>query len=143
MKLLGFIYAIAAAVTWGLVYTLDHKILTRATPLAYLFINSIFSALIILPVLWGDRHSIGDIFNSGKANLSLITLSLFLAMLANFFIFSGIKILGAPTASIFEIAYPFFVVLFSALLFREAVSEYFIIGASLIFAGAFIIIRLG
>ena len=70
----------------------------------------------------------------------LIILSLALAALANLFIFSSIKILGASTASIFEISYPFFVVLFTFLIYGAEFNLYFLIGAVLIFAGSAMII---
>jgi len=142
MKTVGFIYAIAAAVTWGLVYTIDQKILDKVSPLSLLFIDSVLIAIITLPILLFDSQSIKDLLGSGKFNLGLIFISVVLATLANFFIFSGIKILGASTASIFEIAYPFFVILFSFLIFRTSLNLYFLLGAIFIFAGSLIIIKL-
>lgn len=138
---LGFVYAAGAAITWGLVYALDQKILSGASPLAYLFINSLFTAIIVLPFLFLDGGSIKTIFSSRGTILALIVASVVLAALANFLIFSGIKILGADTASIIEIAYPFFVVFFSFLIFRSAPNLYFFIGGALIFIGSIIIIR--
>ena len=60
--------------------------------------------------------------------------SIVLAAVANFLIFSGIKMVGASSASIIEIMYPFFVVLFSFIFFRTTPSTYFIIGAILAYA---------
>ena len=141
MKTIGFIYAIAAAVTWGLVYTIDHKILTKVSPLALLFVGSLFTVIIALPIILFDNQSVRTLFNSGKVNLILIITSVVLATLANFFIFSGIKILGAPTASVFEIAYPFFVIFFSFLIFKTSFNWYFLLGSVTIFIGSWIIIR--
>jgi drug/metabolite transporter (DMT)-like permease len=69
-----------------------------------------------------------------------IIASLILAALANFLIFSSIKIIGASYASIFEIAYPFFVVFFSYFAFSAVPSLYFLLGAVLIFSGSAIIV---
>src|ERR1700733_3958217 len=138
MANLGFVYAIGAALTWGLVYALDQKILSGASPLAYLFINSLLTAVIVLPFLFFDHGSIKNILSSDKTILWLIVASVILATLANFLIFSGIKILGADTASIIEIAYPFFVVLFSFFIFRAEPNMYFFIGGALVFIGSVI-----
>lgn len=143
MKLIGYIYAIAAAVTWGLVYTIDQKILLKVSPLSYFFIGSVICVIMTLPVLFFDPQSIKVLFNSGKTNLLLIILSTFLSTLAAIFIYYGIKILGAPTASIFEIAYPFFVISFSYLFYKSGFNVYFLLGALMIFLGSIVIIKFG
>ncbi len=143
MKIIGLIYALSAAVSWGLVYAIDQKILTKVSPLSLIFIDSVLALIITLPILIFDDGSIKNVLSSGRTNLLLIILGLSIAILANFFIFSAIKTLGASTASIFEIAYPFFVVLFSFLLFGQKTNWYFALGALLMFAGALIITRFG
>ena len=135
----GFIFAIGAAVTWGLVYTIDQKILSNTSPLTLLFLDSIITAIIILPFIFFNHDSIKTLLTSGKSNLILIILSISLALLANYLIFSAIKNIGASYASIIEIAYPFFVVFFSIIFFRVAPSLPFFIGGLLIFIGSAII----
>lgn len=140
MSLTGFLYAVGAAVTWGLVYTLDQRILRGASPFALLFIDSLITTLLLLPIVFFQKNSLSSLTTTSNKVWVLITISLLLAALANFFIFSSIQILGASTASVFEIAYPFFVVFFSIIAFRTVPSLYFLIGALLIFFGAAIII---
>jgi drug/metabolite transporter (DMT)-like permease len=137
----GFIYAIGAAITWGLVYAIDQKILAGVPPLTLLFIDSMIATVVMLPCVFISNGSIKEVLISGRANLLLIILSVILATVANFLIFSGIKNLGSATASIIEIAYPFFVVLFSYIFFRATPNLYFFIGGALIFIGSIIIIR--
>ncbi|MBI5355486.1 MAG: EamA family transporter [Candidatus Aenigmarchaeota archaeon] len=137
----GFIYATGAAITWGLVYAIDQKILANVDPLTLLFIDSIIVAIIMLPLVFLSNGSIRDVLVSVKGNLTLIAVSVALATLSSFFIFSAIKSLGAATASIIEIAYPFFVVLFSYVLFRYTPNIYFFIGGTLVFIGSIIIIK--
>ncbi|OGJ10135.1 hypothetical protein A2456_01560 [Candidatus Nomurabacteria bacterium RIFOXYC2_FULL_36_19] len=108
----GFLYAIGAAITWGLVYTIDQKILYNTPPITLLFFNSIITAVVILPFLFFDHSSLKALLISGKSNLTLVILSILLALLANFFIFSAIKNMGASSASIIEISYPFFCYIF-------------------------------
>lgn len=142
MKNIGFVYAILAAVTWGLVYAIDQKILDRVSPVSYLLVGYILSLIMILPFALFDLDGVKTLLSSGRNNLLLIVLATGLALLASFFIFSSIKLLDASTASIFEIAYPFFVVLFSVLLYGQVINGYFALGAALLFAGAVVIIKL-
>ncbi len=141
MRGLGFIYAIGAAISWGVVYTIDQKILAKISPFELLFLTSLFGVIILAPVFIWNFESLRHVFDAGRTNLILIFFNVVLAILTEFFILSAIKLLGAPTAAAFEIAYPFFVVVFSYFLFRQGVSFYSVIGSILIFAGAFVIIK--
>ncbi len=143
MRSVGLIYATLAAVTWGLVYTIDQKILAKVSPFPLIFITALLTIIVCLPIMLIDPRPLKALLNSGKLNLGLIVLTVLLTALANFFIFSGIKILGASTASIFEIAYPFFVILFSFLLYKTSLNIYFFLGSILIFLGSFVIIKFG
>ncbi|MEK7538276.1 MAG: DMT family transporter [Patescibacteria group bacterium] len=140
MENTGLFYAIGAAVVWGLVYTIDQKILSEVSPLMLLFINSIVTVVILLPFVFFTNTK--TVFEVGKMGLLLILGASLLAALANFFIFSSIKSLNASTASIIEVSYPFFVVLFSFIIFRAVPNIYFFLGGALIFAGTFVIIKL-
>ena len=143
MKSGGFFFAAAAAVTWGLVYTLDQRILLKLSPVSLLFVNSVLSLLATAPFLLWRSDEFHSLFSTTKIHFGLVGSSLALAVLANFFIYSAIRLLGASTASVFEITYPFFVVVFSAALLRENVTGAFLAGAFLIFAGVFLILRWG
>lgn len=140
MILTGYLYAIGAAVTWGLVYTIDQRILRGVSPFALLSIDSLITALILLPVLFFDKDSLASLSGTTTKTWLLIIASIILAALANILIFSSIKIIGASYASIFEIAYPFFVVLFSYFAFSAVPSLYFLLGAVFIFSGSAIIV---
>lgn len=142
----GFLYAIGAAIAWGLVYTIDQRILRNASPFALLFIDALFTVVILLPIVLLQKNSLSSLFGNSAVSGRIwifIVVSLIFAALANFLIFSSIRILGASTASIFEIAYPFFVVIFSYFAFRSVPSVYFLLGAAFIFLGAIIIIKTG
>ena len=138
---LGFICAVGASIIWGLVYTIDQKVLSNISPINLLFIDSLLTAIIMLPFVFFNNDSIKTVLSSGKSTLLLIVISVLLAGLANFLIFSGIKGLNASNASMIEIAYPFFVVLFSYIFFRSTPNIYFFAGGVLIFIGSIIIIR--
>jgi drug/metabolite transporter (DMT)-like permease len=142
MSSTGLLYAIGAAVTWGLVYTIDQRVLRGASPFALLFIDSLLTAILLLPIVFFQKNALASLSGTSGKLWLLIIISLALAAFANFFIFSSIKILGASTASIFEIAYPFFVVIFSYFAFRATPNLYFLLGALLIFVGSAIILAL-
>jgi drug/metabolite transporter (DMT)-like permease len=138
---LGLIFAIAAAVTWGLVYTIDQKILSELSPFALLLVDSILGLIFTLPFVATAATSFKQMFSSGRTEVILIALSLGLAFLANFFIYSSIKYIGASRASLFEIAYPMFVVVFAMIFYKTQPNIYFVIGAACILIGSAIIIK--
>lgn len=137
----GVIFAVLASVTWGAVYTIDQKILTSMSPILWLAISSIVTAVIMFPVVFFNKGEVDSIIHSGRNNLLLILSAQILIAVANFFIFSSIKNLGAATASLFEITYPFFVAVFSLLIFGGSFNAYFIFGSILIFLGSFVLVR--
>jgi drug/metabolite transporter (DMT)-like permease len=136
----GFLYSIGAAITWGVVYTISQRILRIASPFALLFVDSLLTTILLLPFVLARRTSLSSLLTMPNKTWLLVLSSLILAAVATFFSFSGIRILGASTASTFEIAYPFFVVLFSYLVFGARPSIYLVIGALLVFAGSAIIL---
>lgn len=138
---IGYLYAIGAAVGWGLTYALDQKILLSISPFTLLFVNSIITAIIMLPFIFFTNESITNVFISNKTNWLLLLFTIVLATISNYLILSGIKSLNASSVSIIEIAYPFFVVLFSYFLFKSTPSIAFFIGGAFIFVGSIIIIK--
>jgi len=140
---MGYIYAIAAAITWGFVYAIDQKILDKISPSLLMLINSIFSILILLPLFFFQSDEIRTITSLDKPTLKIIAVSLVFTLIANLLIYMAIRYMGSSRAAIFEIAYPFFVVLFSVWMFHTQVNGYFILGAVLLFIGSAIIIVWG
>ena len=70
----GLLFALGAAVTWGLVYTVNEKVLHDAAPLAILFIGSIVTALITLPVLVFRWDSVRHVVSGGRSLWALVVL---------------------------------------------------------------------
>lgn len=140
---MGYFYAIAAAVTWGFVYAIDQKILSKMSATSLLLIHSFFTIVVLLPI-WLYRSNITkEILSIDKASLRFIALSLVFTLVANLLIYIAIQHLGSSKAAIFEIAYPFFVVVFSIFLFQAQVNAFFMLGALLLFIGSAIIVTLG
>lgn len=141
---IGIAYALGAAILWGLVYTFDQKILTKTSPLGILFLGSLITVFATLPFVFSNSESIKPIlYSNNKQFLYLLVGTQLIVILAEFFIFSSIKTVGASTASIFEIAYPFFVAIFTLALFGGGLNVYFWVGGLLMFLGGVIIIRFG
>lgn len=137
----GYLYAIGAAVTWGLLYAVDGKILSKISPMNLLFIQSLLIGLLALPfVVFGNGTQ--DLLKN-RAMWLIIALTATLAVISNFWILKSIKLVGATTASSFEISYPFFVAIFSTLLFGARFGLPTIAGGILIFPGSSIVIRYG
>ena len=86
----GVLWACAAAITWGLVYTLDQMILESLPPATLLFIDSLLTAILVLPLVVSHGVNFTALRASSSATRLLILSSLGLALLANYFIYSGI-----------------------------------------------------
>ena len=143
MHSIGFIYAIGAAITWGLLYVIDQKVLATTPPVIFMFVVFVMGAILLAPIVFSQDVALASIFTLSKPRLLLILSSVILAILANYLILTSIQKLGASLASVFEISYPFFVFLFSFLIFGSELNAYVIAGALLIFAGSAIVMRFG
>jgi drug/metabolite transporter (DMT)-like permease len=143
ISLIGFLYAIGAAITWGVVYTIDQQILKSASPFTLLFVSSLVTSILCLPFAVFQSRALSLLLQESCKSWLLIAGSLVLAGLANLFIFSSIRALGASTAATLEITYPFFVVLFSFFAFQIRPSPMFLVGVFLLFAGATVILMFG
>jgi len=141
---IGIAYAIGAAILWGLVYNFDQKILTKTSPLAILFLGSLITAVITLPFAISNWESIKPaLFPTNRQFLYFFIATQIIVILAEFFIFSSIKNVGASIASFFEIAYPLFVAIFAFIIFDGKLNIYFWAGALFMFIGSVIITRFG
>ncbi len=136
----SYLWAVLASFTWGLSYTLDEKVLGLISPLLLLVVNALVTLVIVVPVFIFSRQPF-ILSDLSTRSIGLVLVTSLLAVLANFFIFLGIKNLGASSAAIIEISYPFFVILFSLILLRERPTPMFLVGSAFIFFGAFIISR--
>ena len=140
---MGYIYAIAAAITWGFVYAIDQKILDKVSATSLILMQYLFAILILLPITLYKNEFRKEILSLDKSGIWFLILSFTFSLLASYLIFIAIQRIGSPKAAIFEIAYPLFVVLFSAVLFQAQMNLYFLLGAALLFIGSAIIITLG
>ena len=75
MDTIGIIFAVLASITWGLVFTIDQKILTNISPILWLAISSVLMGVMLLPILFFNKEEIRVILWSGRNNLLLILFS--------------------------------------------------------------------
>ena len=141
MQLSGILFALAASVTWGLLYAIQQHILGKVSPLTLLTVETVLTALFVLPVVFLKHSEIRTVFLTDSKTLLAICLVVGLTLLANYFILTAINQLNASLASLFEILYPFFVVIFSFLLFGQTISLPSLLGGGLMMVGAYIVIR--
>ena len=143
MHSIGFIYAIGAAIAWGLLYTIDQKIVANTPPMVFMFLVFVMGAILLSPIIFFQNAAIASVFALGKARFILIFCSVILAIIANYLILASIQRLGASLASVLEIIYPFFVFFFSFLILGAKLNAYILAGSVLIFLGSVIIMRFG
>lgn len=136
----GVLFALAAAALWGLAYVIDQRVLDHASPVGLLVVDTMLTAVALLPIAIGNRSAVVMIARSGPTNVSLVVASLLLSALASYCILAGIKSVGASTASVIEIAYPAFVVLFSCMFLRTLPSPLVVFGGILTLAGATVVV---
>ena len=119
MTIAWYIWALAAAILWGIHYPLVGKALTTISPITVYFIPSIL-LFVSLPLYYktliGDYHSLMEASTTVK--LSTIAV-MFTSIAASVLLYKAIHGSNATLASLIEITYPVFVALFAFLIFKE------------------------
>lgn len=136
------IYALLAAIIWGLNYTLDERIFKSSiSPLTLLAMQA-WAAAIIFTTLAGLSSLKNDltIITTHRFVFYIILAALFTATAGNFFIAISIQAKNATLAALIEESYPIFTILFGFLLFKQNyLSPSVLIGGSLIILGVGVI----
>lgn len=134
-----------AAVGWGLQYVLIELVLKKMSTLAFLAISSTVSMVVLWSVWFitadEEKKTILSVLNSPQ-DLGLILGAIALAIVANLGICICVGESGATYASIIEISYPLFVLLFSWMIFKSPVDNlgWFLTGSAMVLGGIAIII---
>lgn len=140
---MGYLYAICAAVAWGLVYALREKTAPFVTPLGAMFLYGITLTAVSGPLLLSGKGSFGNIAVGGWASVGLSLLASAVSVVGVWLILISIDRLGAGLSSVIEISYPLFVVLFYWLLLGQSVNWAVAAGGALIFTGSCIVMYYG
>lgn len=130
--------AIVAAVLWGASYTLASKVLSGTTPLFYLVIASALR-LLWFSLLFATTRTEWSAASLNAKALPLICAETLFSAAATFCIMTAITKIGAGRASLLEITYPVFVILFSRIFFGQQVSSVTVLGGLVVLAGVAII----
>jgi len=139
---LGFILAVLAAVLWGLTYCLDERVLASVSVSKLYFLHCLCGVLVAGGILLFQGQSPAGLFtfDTAKASLPLVGLTLLTATAAALAILGSIQLLGASKSAVLEISYPFFVAFFSVLFFGGQLQLPVVLGGVFIFIGAAIIV---
>jgi len=137
-------YAIAASICWGMSYAASSEILRKGfSPLLFFFGYSLFCTLGAslslltsgtLPTIWKhvelDRHDLG-----------WFLFSIAIGALGAYLTYAAMSAKNPTLASLIEISYPFFVVLFTWIFFRQCqLNLSTLFGGLLLLSGVVVII---
>lgn len=137
------VYAVTAAIIWGLNYTLDGKILENGvSPLVLLAAQCTLGAIVftILSYFFSSPNLWSTLTAKNNGNWWLFPTTVLVANLGNFFIILSMQAKNSTIAALIELTYPIFTILFTFLLFKENyLNKVTVIGGSLILLGVVII----
>lgn len=136
------VYALIAAMIWGLNYTLEERVFKfQISPLTLLAAQGWLSAFIFTGLSYAF-HLKRDLvtLTSGRVEiLYFFILALITVVAGNFFIAISIQAKNAVFAALVEESYPLFTILFGYLLFKEShLTTPVIVGGFLIMIGVII-----
>lgn len=144
-----YIFAVGASVLWGLNYVLTEKILQGGVSIFFLmFLSSVVLMVFSLICAFAGNNSIVrhsmDIIQSGKVSLWILAGYICSGFLGWFLINNAILLRNATSASLIEITYPLFVILFAWIFFKDAhLNPYVVLGGTMIVGGSFLVIWKG
>ena len=115
------IYALMAAVTWGLNYVLDERVFkSQISPFTLLAAQSWAAAIIftLLTLMYRVKQDVA-VLTTNRNVLYIGIAALLSATAGNLFIALSIQAKNATFAALIEESYPLFTILFGYLLFKE------------------------
>lgn len=136
-----YLAGLGAAVLWGIHYPLLEHALRRVslvTVLVLTVLPVLVVALLFRETLWRDALLLADMDWPDRMRILLLSVT---SLAATVMLFLAIGGRNATLASLIEITYPLFIVLFTWLLFRQVhVTPSAALGGLLVMAGAALII---
>jgi len=140
--MMWFFYAFLASVLWGIAYVFGGRLLQSIHVQTLLLLELGIGTLTFL--IWSlHKHTLGTdittVLKDGTLSKQLV-LSIVSFNVANLLIILSVREKNAVLASVLEVSYPLFVVLFSWLFFREShMNLRTAAGGLMILAGVFIV----
>ena len=141
MSIPWYLAAIGAAIVWGIHYPLIDFAMKRLSIYSVLLI-SVLPVLFLVPMFLRDLARDVDVFKLLPTNEQWLVAAIGLtSTLGAVLLYLSVNSKNATLASLIEITYPVFVVLFAYLLFRQVhVNTSVILGGLMILVGAGLII---
>lgn len=138
-----YIFAVLSSFAWGLDYLLQEKVLQKISVTTFYAIQLTIAALIaiIFALLKRNLYSDFKVISTSKELPIIIFFEIILFTIASFLLASAIQSKNAALASIIEITYPIFIVLWGYFLFDSIPATIpTIIGALFIFFGISLVV---
>jgi len=133
----GIWFSLVAAILWGLSYALDERVMKGFSAKQTLLMH--YAVGFFLSLLWvptsGIFIGLRQMTSKDAVTLSASLLATYTAALL---ILTSISKVGATTAAVIEVSYPFWTALSAYLLFKEAMTLHQALGGTLIVLGVWI-----
>lgn len=114
------IYAVLAAILWGLNYSLAEKVLQSISPITLLALEMLTGSIIFLVLAYFMQLKTDLTVLLTQPKLLCWTIAeIFVVLIASYFIVVSIQSKNATVAGIIELIYPIFTILFTWILFQE------------------------
>jgi drug/metabolite transporter (DMT)-like permease len=143
--MLWLLYALGAAVIWGINYAVSGRLLEKGmSPQTLFLVDLIFGALAVGGVITGTGRWSATILEirDGRDQWVWLFVAVAATTAAGLLIFMSIQAKNATVASLIEVTYPLFTAFFAWALFRQTtLNAATIAGGLLIFAGVLIVAR--
>ena len=143
--MLWLVYAVGAAVIWGVNYAISGRLLQRGmSPQTLFLIDLIFGVVAVSAVITFTGRWSSTLLEVRQARPDILWLIVAVASAtaAGLLIFLSIQAKNATLASLIEVTYPLFTAFFAWALFRQAtINTATVIGALLIFTGVLIVAK--
>ena len=143
--MLWLIYALTAAVIWGVNYAVAGHLLQRGMSSQTLFlIDLVFGTLVVAALITfsGRWSATATELQNVRPDLMWLAVAVVAVTAAGLLSFMSIEAKNATLASLIEVSYPLFTAFFAWALFRQTtINAATIIGGLLIFAGVVIVAR--
>lgn len=139
--MLWWMYALLAAVLWGVVYAISGRLLGVLSPVGLYILTALPAVTVALLTPHNTVAQARRFLEAGPAFAGWAALHLLCGIIATLSLYKAIQGSNPTYVSLIEITYPVFVALFAFLLFREQhLTPGVLAGAALVLAGVSLII---
>lgn len=139
-----FILAIGASLFWGLSYVSSEQLYKKVSVLTGFGLTSLFAAIFVLTLSWLNGSLEKDFaqISSSKTVFGWLVAAILTTFLAELCIGFSITTKNATLASLIEISYPLFIVLFGWILLRyNYLNTYSVAGGICIMIGVLLVYK--